>query len=72
MDMTKRVICGSVTVRGWPVWICRMNNGTTEPRLAMMFPYRVQQMTVRRPATRDLATAIFSISALDIPIALIG
>src|SRR5690349_8130202 len=49
-----------------------MKCGTTEPRLAITFPYRVQQITVVRPPTRDFAIASFSIIALEIPMALIG
>ena len=38
IDIMNRVMCGSVTVSGWPAWICRMNSGMTEPRLAITLP----------------------------------
>src|SRR5262245_61275004 len=49
-----------------------MKCGTTEPRLAITLPYLVQQITVESAATRDFATASFSIMALEMPMALIG
>src|SRR4026207_405388 len=67
-----RVMFGSVAGGGWVVGSCRIKWGTTDPRLAMTLPYRVQQITVRFPPTRDLAIASFSIIALEMPIALIG
>ena len=50
-----------------------MNSGITDPRDAMTLPYRVPQKTVPlSPCMRALATISFSISALDMPMALIG
>ena len=60
-------------VNGLPSLSCDTNNGITEPRDAITLPYRVAQKTVS-PSTciRALDTMVFSINALDIPIALIG
>ena len=37
-DIMKRVMSGSVSVRGLPCLICLMNSGITEPRDAMTLP----------------------------------
>src|SRR6516165_5578455 len=67
------VISGSVTVIGVLALIWLTKRGITEPRDAITLPYRVTQMVLWPLARlRDFATATFSISAFDIPIALIG
>ena len=68
-----RVIAGSVIVIGSPLRIWLTISGMTEPRVAMTLPYRVPQRTVSLSLRlRDLATITFSISAFDIPMALMG
>ena len=50
-----------------------MNNGITEPRDAITFPYLVPHINVLSGDTvLDLATNTFSIIAFEIPIAFIG
>src|SRR4051812_47631372 len=69
----KRVMFGSVIVRGLPALIWATNNGITEPREAITLPYRVAHSSVSLDdRLRDLATMTFSISALVWPMALIG
>jgi len=49
------------------------NNGITDPREAITFPYLVRQKVVFSGSTfLDSATTTFSISAFDIPIAFMG
>jgi len=47
----KRVMEGSVTVKGLPALICSTNRGTTEPREHSTLPYLVPQMSVLSSAT---------------------
>src|SRR5690606_32192628 len=70
-DIKKRVIFGSVTVRGCLFLICCTNKGITDPREAITLPYLVRH-TVVFFKSREAAIATFSIIALEIPIALIG
>ena len=69
----KRVMAGSVTVRGLPSSACSQNSGMTEPREAMTFPYRVRQR-IGSPGSicRERAMTFFSMMALVMPMALIG
>ena len=68
-----RVIFPSVTVRGAPSLICFIKRGMTEPREAITFPYRVQQILVLFGSVLlALAMITFSIIALLIPMALTG
>ena len=54
-------------------YITSINNGITEPRDAMTFPYRVAHKTVSLcSCILDLATMTFSAIAFEIPMALIG
>jgi len=69
----KRVISGSVTVSGCEFLICSINNGITEPREAMTFPYLVPEINVLFESTAfAFAINTFSIIAFEMPIALIG
>ena len=61
----------SKIVIGIPFCIWFINKGITEPLLAITFPYRVHAIIVFEDL-RPLATIIFSIIALLVPIALIG
>jgi hypothetical protein len=72
-DIKYLVILGSVIVISLLLLICSIKRGITEPLDAITFPYLVTQIMVL-VFDNDLALAIatFSISALDIPIALIG
>ncbi|GGR34498.1 hypothetical protein GCM10010196_30690 [Agromyces mediolanus] len=64
---------GSVTVNGRPASSCETKSGITEPREYMTLPYRVTEMTVSESRLfLAIDIAVFSMSALLIPIALIG
>src|SRR5699024_10095567 len=72
-DIKNRVIVGSVTVRGSPASACFTNSGITEPREHMTFPYLTVDTVVPLDGLfRAKACAVFSMSALDMPIALMG
>ena len=61
-----------ISPSGWDA-ATSTNNGITDPREAITFPYRVQQITVRSgSAVLDFAVMTCSIIAFEIPIALIG
>ena len=47
MDITKRVISGSVTVTGPPAAICSRKRGSTEPREPSTLPKRTELNRVR-------------------------
>ena len=68
--MKYRFMSGWVTVTGPPLAICRLNNGTTLPRLPRTFPKRT---TVNeRPVLRAASKTIISASLFVAPITFTG